>query len=198
MKKYSSEQIQEVLKKKEYSFFSKGAYNINIIGIRKTYKPELDKFDDILVVIYNNHKGFEEIKYFPITTETGKHYLNNPMNDGGTAILVPNQYKGSYSIGTHNGVYEALIQTGAVKVWRDNNKDDILDYTGKESKGYYGINIHRANSLYNSPNVGYYSAGCQVFENSDNFKGFMNICRTSKQYYGNKFTYTLIEERDFA
>ena len=40
--------------------------------------------------------------------------------------------------------YDALCQRGEVKVWRDNNKDNILDWEGETDTGYFGINIHRA------------------------------------------------------
>ena len=42
--------------------------------------------------------------------------------------------------------HEALCQRGKVKVWRDNNKDNILDWEGEIDTGEnFGINIHRAN-----------------------------------------------------
>ena len=44
------------------------------------------------------------------------------------------------------GAHKALCQRNRkVKVWRDNNKDNILDWEGETDTGYFGINIHRAN-----------------------------------------------------
>ena len=85
-----------------------------------------------------------------------------------------------------------------MKVWRDNNKDNQIDYElGKEDEGWFGVNIHRAKSSGETEYVGAYSAGCQVFKNSTDYKLFMDIVKRSAELYGNSFTYTLLEEKDF-
>ena len=110
------------------------------------------------------------------------------MNVAGTAIMKEGQYRGAYKIGKHRGKYDALVQTGGrVTVWRDNNRDSTLDMADP-SEGYFGINIHKAGAF--SANVDKWSAGCQVFANTDDFNEFMSICR--KQPWP-KFSYTLIE-----
>ena len=38
---------------------------------------------------------------------------------------------------------------------------------------------------------------CQVFKNVKDFNQFMEICMNSKALWGNKFTYTLLNENDF-
>ena len=43
-----------------------------------------------------------------------------------------------------------------------------------------------------------YSAGCQVFENAEEFGKFMDMARKHKDLYGNNFTYTLIDERAYT
>ena len=113
------------------------------------------------------------------------------MNSKGCAILKAGQYRGAYQIGLHKGKYEALVQRGGkVTVYRDNNKDDTLDRVTEDS-GYFGINIHK--SLRHHQEVGLYSAGCQVFQNSHDFKEFMLLVKRSSVLYGDTFTYTLIE-----
>ena len=116
------------------------------------------------------------------------------MNVKGTAILVPGQYRGSHKIGLHRGKYKALVQTGGrVCVYRDNNKDDILDMDpATEQDGYFGINLHKAGS--HSTEVDKWSAGCQVWANADDFAAFMAIVEKSAETYGPQFTYTLIDE----
>ena len=61
---------------------------------------------------------------------------------GGTAILVPDQYRGVYKIDTHGGKrrYTALCQRlGPVKIWRDNNRDRIPDYEGPIHEGHSAL-----------------------------------------------------------
>jgi hypothetical protein len=84
-------------------------------------------------------------------------------------------------------------------VWRDNNLDSDLDYLSASDakEGLYGINIHRSNPYSESYLVGKWSAGCQVFKRSLDFKKFMELCRLSSEKMGDNLTYTLLEESDF-
>ena len=194
--KYSVDYVKQVLESKGYAFFTNGVYNLNIIGIRN---PNLvaNSFDDTMVVIYKI--GGEWItKVYAITTDAGTYWLKNPMSNKGTAILVPNQYRGVYSIDLHNNKYLALCQrNGKVEVYRDNDKDLILDMDStKIEKGMFGINIHRSNPFSESLKVDKFSAGCQVFKRVKDFNEFMEICQKSKALWGNSFTYTLIKESD--
>lgn len=194
--KYSVDYVKQVLESKGYAFFTNGVYNLNIIGIRN---PNLvaNSFDDTMIVIYKF--GGEWItKVYPITTDAGTYWLKNPLSNKGTAILVPNQYRGVYSIDLHNNKYNALCQrNGKVEVYRDNDKDLILDMdSAKIEKGMFGINIHRSNPFSESLKVDKFSAGCQVFKRVKDFNEFMEICQKSKALWGNSFTYTLIKESD--
>jgi len=194
--KYSVDYVKQVLESKGYAFFTNGVYNLNIIGIRN---PNLvaNSFDDTMVVIYKF--GGEWItKVYPITTDAGTYWLKNPLSNKGTAILVPNQYRGVYSIDLHNNKYIALCQrNGKVEVYRDNDKDLILDMdSAKIEKGMFGINIHRSNPFSESLKVDKFSAGCQVFKRVKDFNEFIEICQKSKALWGNSFTYTLIKESD--
>ena len=122
-----------------------------------------------------------------------------PINPKGTAVLVPGQYRGTWQLGKHQGKYEALVQRKPVKVYRDNSKDEVIDYNNIVTlvdEGYFGINIHRSNPYDQSYEINKWSAGCQVFKKVDDFNAFMDLCRDSAKVYGPKFTYTLIEEKD--
>jgi len=116
------------------------------------------------------------------------------LNVSGTAILVPGQYRGVYKIGKHRGQYEALVQLGGrVKVYRDRNKDEVLDMNPDTAdEGYFGINIHKAGTQ--STEVNKWSAGCQVFANEYDFRQFMNLVKRSAELWGETFTYTLVDE----
>ena len=61
--------------------------------------------------------------------------------------------------------------------------------------GMFGINIHKAGIA--STIVDGWSAGCQVLAKTDEYEIFMDLCRKQKLAgYGDKFTYTLLEEKD--
>jgi len=202
--KIIAENIKGIMKKKGYAFFEKGSYNVNIVGVRSKERKS-NNFDDTILLVYKNKKEQWEVISSVATTDPGKYYLvDSPVNDRGTAILVPNQYRGIYRVDIHaasnkNFAHEALCQRGGVlSVWRDNNFDDILDHDPESiEEGWFGVNIHRSKSSGAANYVGAYSAGCQVFKNSTNFDNFMSVVNKSKDKYGNSFTYTLLEEEDF-
>lgn len=188
--------FEKLFKDKGYAWFTKGSYNLNIIGVRSNNNKVTDKYDDILVVDYNTDNCHKRVCY-TITTEPGKYYMQNLCNPKGAAILVPGQYRGCWQIGLHHGKYKALCQRKAVKVYRDNNKDMIYNMTPKNiDKGIFGINIHRSNKTCICDTIDKYSAGCQVFNDPVEFNAFMRLCEAQRKLYGNTFTYTLINEED--
>ena len=195
--------IKKIMDEKGYSFFEKGKFNVNIVGVRSSSR-ESNLFDDCLLLVYKNKKDKWEVQSSVITTDPGEKYLVNPINDKGTAILVPNQYRGVYQLDTHarnnsRFAHEALCQRGGkVQVWRDNNRDNILNHEPEtDEEGWFGINIHRSKSSVAADYVGSYSAGCQVFKNSTDYKLFLDVIKRAKSLYGNSFSYTLLEETDF-
>jgi len=175
--------------------FRRGSYNLNIIGVRTTGR-EANKFDDWLHVVFKDDAGCWIDHCFRITTDAGNYWLHNPMKVSGTAILVAGQYRGAYKLGKHRGKYTALVQRGAaVKIYRDNNRDSILDHDPDSIReGWFGINIHRANPSRESTRVEKYSAGCQVFADPEEFDIFIALCEKSATIYGDTFTYTLLED----
>jgi len=189
---------RNVLLKKGYTFFDNNtAYNVNIIGVRRVNGAAANKFDDTIVVIYRNKQKFWEVFTADITTDPGFYWLENPMNVDGTAILVPNQYRGVYKRDLHQGKYEALCQrNGEVSVYRDADRDrrDDMDPSTIDT-GYFGINIHKAGR--SSTQVDKWSAGCQVFSRSESFATFMDLTEEGAETHGNSFTYTLLLETDF-
>ncbi len=190
--------FETLFAKKGYSYFVKGFYNLNIIGVRSNQKNKItNNYNDYLVLIYKTNIG-EKRQIYTITTLPGATYMKTLKNNKGTAILAPGQYKGVYKLDKHNGKYDALCQrNGPVKVYRDNNKDDIYDYNPNTlENGNFGINIHRSNEFWTRTTIDGYSAGCQVFNDPSQFTSFINLVRKSAKIYGNKFTYTLITEED--
>ncbi len=187
--KITTDILKSTIIKKNYKWFD----NLNIIGIRSTIDiPNV--FNDFMVVVWENN-----IMAWTITTDPGTYWLNNPISKLGTAVLKPNQYLGCYSLGFHQGKSEhpALVQSGKVTVYRDNNRDSKIDKSTKEETGLFGINIHRSNSNGRTMTIGKWSAGCQVFQYKPDHDKFLSICNLYKKELNNKFTYTLLDERDF-
>lgn len=190
------EDIISVMQVKAYKVFEnpKG-HDLNIVGIR-TQSIEAEKFNDWLTVFYT-FDGIWNYFAFPATTDPGTYYRENPISVKGTAVLKPAQYRGVYKIGRHRN-YKALQQMGDMTVYRDANRDTFLDTADmEEDTGLHAINIHRSNAHKPSTVVGKWSAGCQVFQDPDHFQFFLTLCERSREKFGNKFSYTLLEESDF-
>jgi hypothetical protein len=188
--------LKKVLDSKGYKVFDE-PYKLNIVGIRSNItKP--NSFDDSINAFYKNKDNQWEGYTFPATTDAGTFWLTNPMQSKGTALLKEGQYKDSHKLGLHRGKYKALVQQNNVVVYRDYDRNAVLDFNnGKEETGNFGINIHRANSTGTTKTIDKYSAGCQVFANADDFQKFLQLAEASKDKHGNNFTYTLIDERAY-
>lgn len=186
--------IKGLMKRKGY-YIAEKPYEINSVGIRSdSTKP--NSFDDLMLVWYKDNDGNTIEHHFPITTDPGTYWLENPMNPKGTALLKQGQYKDAYQIGKHQGKYTALTQRKPVTVLRDYDRKNELDFVnGTPDTGMHGINIHRANSTGTTKSINKYSAGCQVFANADDFKKFLSLAQKHKDLHGNKFTYTLFDAR---
>ena len=100
--------LQSIIEGMGYAFFTKGNYNVNIIGVRN---PNLvaNSFDDTMLCAYKVSDQWI-LKEWQITTDAGRYWLQHPLNAKGCALLVPNQYRGVYKIDKHNGKYYALCQ----------------------------------------------------------------------------------------
>jgi len=185
--------ITAIMWEKGYVLFSnKRGHDLNIVGIRSEDMSS-NQFNDWITVFYLSGQ-FWNFFAFPATTDPCTLYRQNSCNVKGTAILKPGQYRGAYKIGYHKG-YKALQQQKPMTVYRDANRDKILDTFGmEEDTGMFGINIHHANAYKASTEVGKWSAGCQVFQDPDHFAFFMTLCEKARKKFGNSFTYTLLRE----
>jgi hypothetical protein len=188
------EQIEAAMIKKGFAYFSDGELNLNIIGVRQssTGNKVTNLFDDFLTLSYK-HNGAWVFKKWAATTDPGTKGVKEFHNAAGVARLVAGQYRGSHSIGLHQGKYEALKQAKNVKVYRDANKDMTYDES-KIQEGVFGINIHKAGA--DSTYVENWSEGCQVFKKSADFDEFMLIVKKAAALHGNSFTYTLLNSNE--
>jgi hypothetical protein len=194
---YTREQIESAVKAKGYVWFEDAAnkgFDLNIVGVRNslTGNKVTNVFDDHITVSYKEG-GVEKFHIWSATTDPGKKGVMEYHNAAGVARLVEGQYRGSHTLGLHQGKYEALKQQKPVKVYRDANRDMNYDET-KIAEGIFGINIHKAGA--DSTYVENWSEGCQVFKKAADFESFMAICRKAAAIHGKSFTYTLIESAD--
>lgn len=205
---YNRASLQVVMAAKKYLFFQTGKFNLNIVGVRST-NSQSNSFDDHLLVAYLDNQFNWCFDQYPITTDPGKPWLLKPMDAAGCAVMVPGQYIDVYAIGIHGHnkpkirQYEALEQFGKINYVRDNNKDSIIDASlWNDPKNIFSAvlktNIHRASRWSVIRAIETYSAGCQVFQDPADFERFMTTCRTSRSYGHSRFTYTLLQEKDFA
>jgi len=190
MIRYSTDKPPVMLRAEELGFATfKGAYDLNIIACRNM-EERPDAFQDTLHVVYWKNRWVETI--FACTTHAGKYYLNNPSRQSGCAVLKHDyQYRSSFKIGKRSSGYECLVPCKPIPVWRDNNKDDVVDYGGEDHDSA-GIQIHRANITETTIQVGKYSAGCVVIQTGWN--EFINLCK--KQILlekGSTFSLTILK-----
>jgi len=184
--------ILNIVKDHGFTIFESGSYNLNIIGVRNP-SGETNRFDDMLIVVYKDDLGKWQEERFNCTTDPGLYWMKNGRSSGVAVLKHPQQMRGAYRIDKHKGRYWALCQRSPVTVWRDPNRDDIIDYDGDEDRGFFGINIHRAKEKGTSSNVWRWSAGCTVLADSDQFDRFMSLCFNQVDKTGYQtFTYTLL------
>jgi len=178
--------LLRVLRKKGYQVHEDG--QCNIIGVRSA-QTGANSFDDEIHLVWKSN-GWQHNTY-PCTCDPGTYWLENPTNVEGTAILMPGQYP-VYKWDLHRGKYETLCQrAGTVKVWRDADKDNVLDHEGDPNEGWFGINIHHAGT--DSTRVDKWSAGCQVFKRLADWEEAVRIWKGTG---AETFTYTLIDDKD--
>jgi len=173
-------------------FFRTRYRELNLIGFRNT-NGIFNKWDDFLGAFWFEGKT-SYFKIFPGTTIPGRYYLiDRLVNPNGCAVVLPGQYLEAYELGLHKGVQEAFVQRGKIRYFRDNNKNSIIEQTGEVTEGIVGLNIHTTRGIF--PFVNKHSAGCQVFQDPQQFEWVLALAREHADRYGNKFDYTLMTYR---
>lgn len=191
------DRIKAAMRAKGYLVFGDPrGYDLNLFGIR-TRDVEANTFDDWLGVMYLVGEAWRCF-VFPGTTDPGTYWRLHPMNTKGTAILKPGQYRGAFELGTHKG-YEALTQKAPMVVYRDGDRDNVLEVDeANTDEGIFGINLHRASAVGPSVDVDKWSAGCQVIQDPIHFAFLVNLAKASAGIFGNSFTYTLLTDQDLS
>lgn len=187
--------VAKVMTDKGYKIFTDG--HPNIVGIRNIVRNS-NSYDDKCWVCWLDGAD-AHVHNYTITTNPGYYYLQNPIAGTlGTAILVPGQYINCWELGMHRGKQFALVQRGEMAVYRDDNKDTVLDYDPKTiQKGFFGIDGHYG-SLGDTDIVDRYSAGCQVWRYHEPHQTLMQEFKAlAAKYNFSKFSYTLLRQEDF-
>lgn len=193
--------IGEIANKKNLPIFisnKKFNYNINLWGIRSSSK-DTKHFNDTLIVFYQNISGHWFLEYFSITTDPSDIILMSPINIDGTAILCEGFHKGLWTLGYHKDRrdHKALVQCSPCRVYRDNDKDNVIDSNLPVQTGMFGINMHRASAWAKTPEIGLYSAGCQVHEDVEKYnRVFIPLMESCVNEGNTKFSYTLLLESE--
>ena len=130
------------------------------LRLNKTFD---NKFSDVCLRFNNGIVDF----ILPCSTRPGNYWIYNPTTTGGitgTAIACEQQVINSHTFIT-SANWKSLwlgapyfMQTSAIDIFRDKNKDNIINSDIK-TRGFYGINFHRGGI---GSAVDNWSAGCMV------------------------------------
>jgi hypothetical protein len=185
------QKLKKTIKDMDYVWYDE-LCKLNIIAVRENYIDD-NTFKDKIYIAYKTLLGVETVDEADITTLPGWYWLKNPMNKNGCGILKPGQYIDVYKIGKHFE-QDALMQCGKFNVWRDNNRDTVLDLINEES-GIQMANLHHADGITHT--VDKWSALCQVYQSTLRHNKLMiNARQQVKQTKHDRFTYTLIMRDD--
>lgn len=189
------DKLKKIVESKGYKFFT-GDLNLNMVGIRSSNR-QVDGWDDFFCIAYQEGGKNKIWVNDQFTTDPGIYYMTQKiLNPAGCGILAEGQYPGMWVIGKHGPAkYEAFVQVGECKTYRDRNKDNYMDFDPKTiQKGFFGCNQHHG---YDSYRVNNNSAMCQVHKFKKDLATSLALAKRSVPLHGSKFTYTLLNEGDF-
>lgn len=187
--------IREACAARGFAFWGTRPWDIFLFGIRSTVATA-DAFDDAIGCRYLDDAGAVHVDVWRATTDPGKPHLEQPMRPQGCAILPDGQYRRLWTLGKHKGQYPALVQKTPVAVWRDNDRDAVLDFDTSilAPPALIGLNCHKAGT--NSERVGAWSAACQVHKAEATFREMMALVgKQSAAGLGVDTSYTLFDLR---
>lgn len=201
--------IIQTMSSKGYKIYTR-PYEMNIVGIRRSYEGMAysNAFTDTMYLIYKIDDSDKwEIKKYRCSTMPGYFRLVEGGKNidvkqsakmqarNGQGILKPAQYIDVYAIGVFPSSYgtTAMVTLGPQKAYRDKTTGPTIKYTD-DIQGYFGMFIHRGYP----GGVNNWSEGCQIFQSDGDLNDFFKWCQKHKEKYGNKFSYTLMEERSLV
>lgn len=167
---------------------------VNLVGLRVS-----DKFTNRFTDFYIcwDWEEFSNTRVFPCSTKSGLPRVLAPkwvMGKYGVATLKEGQYKNAFSLqgGWWSGL-PFLYQIRPVTVYRDGNKNALVDRTGEQA-GLFGIN-HHSWIGFKGKILGNLSEGCQVFK-PEILGKILPYWERASQEQGEGITYTLLHVND--
>lgn len=196
------DKLKTFVEKKGYVFFDTGDFNLNII-FNRTSNVFTDHFTDIMYVAYREN-GEKKTLSIPATTKAGSYYVQHPITYQGVtgvAVIAPGQYRGVYQFVDDYVTwlnYPFFRQTKGMNYYRDFDKDNTLDEVQYQKNQIFGTHIHRmSNPGVTGQTIYNWSAGCMGAE-EPNFKQILPLARAAVKTWGNSFTCTIMEAKDFV
>jgi hypothetical protein len=188
--------ITDTLNNLGYPVFEKGNYNLNF-GIVRASNRVADSFDDVMYLLFKKDNTWQ-LHLFPATADPGLDHLKNPVFPeaikGGSAILADGYYRNLWQCGYFKGT-KALIPRTRVWVYRDMNRDNVLDMDKRTLQNMdAGILVHRSFQGQKAERVGRSSAGCQVTELATDMDMIWDICKIAEGIWGVGTSYAVIDE----
>ena len=196
----TQELLERVSKLEGFKGYPEDYWIIGVQSKSKIFNNAGDKF-------YLMH-GTQNITVAPGTTRSGSEALINFAKYGIKGAFVWKTNEIYYDLWSsfgwdgktkylHKGKMKALRQDKPVKGFRDNDKDKLVEYIGKQVSGVYGLNFHTNTYLKLGFSkiinwiVGSWSFGCAVVVDPNKYYDeFIPRVYESQTYT----TYALIEE----
>jgi hypothetical protein len=195
------QELKSIVANKGYKFFDDGNYNINII-FERTSLIYTDFFKDNCYIAYKVD-GEEKVLELPCSTVPGIYWVEHPVTvDGvtGVAIIKEGQYLSCYRFIDDYVTwlnYPFFNQIGQMSYYRDKNLDNILDEVQEQDNKKYSTNFHRGSNVGVTGQHNWnWSMGCVVME-EPYFKQVIELTRESVKVWGNIFSITILESKDF-
>lgn len=170
----------------------RGVESINLVGFRSLSR-KAGAFDDWICTVMLSAAGEWVTKWYPATTDPGVPWMLSPMNPAGAAVVAHGQIIGAFTMGIHLGIYRCLVQAKPIGVLRDDNRNELIDPPQGLDVGWHAIQLHRASAFATLPEVGKFSAGCQVVQDADDYDDLISDVDLSMLRHGPTVSYTLID-----
>jgi hypothetical protein len=157
---------------------------VNLDGTLNKDRP--DEWNDLCIWFTVNPKGILRFLGKALcTTEPGRFYTVNPLNNKGAARIAFGQYK-AWVAGLHKNIQPALVQAGGIKVHRDTDRSMTRSAKDTIQIVYAsGINQHTTGPRVQSALVGKYSAGCLVKHDYDVHISWLDQVKQDYRFVGN-------------
>lgn len=196
MKRPTIEKIHQVMKAQGMKVFTT-PFDCTLGWIR-TKDNKSNKFNDWLFMSYPMKSGGICSVVLAGTTDAGLYYRLNPINVDGTAIIQHGkQFRGVYTYmekGGHKG-QEAFRQTKDIWYWRDNDRNEYINFDGEEEFKNNHTNGHDMGKVGNEVNK--WSAGCWGSEVT-NMDQLYLMAKVQKAHgLGDKFSLAALHENMF-